>query len=153
MTIERAWASDDGSVLLYKVILGAETIGYLNNDGETSNIFGQGVDLDLKLSFLVDDHELMEVDLYPSGISLNVNIESKGRSYKVKVQDTILNLGASPKGIEQLVIATHFGECDVAGVQTKLEPIPEQQPMCLRNGSELVGLVQGWVLSCSAERA
>lgn len=148
MSVERAWSSEDGSVLLYLMQIGSEEIIRLNNNGEIKSVYKQGIDVTYALHNIYDNLQrkgisLLEVPIFARNQQMNINAHTaaKERTFVVRVQHTLINLGGNPHGIEQLLVATHT----IHG--QRMEPMEEQTPMILRNGNKLIGLVQGWELS------
>lgn len=153
MNIVRAWSSEDNHTVAY-LIKGHETYILVNDIGELKELRGQGIDLDkqfIELSNKLDsqDRGLIEVPIHKENSVVYARASApngKGRVFRVRVKDILMSRGLNPHGIEQLVIATHTVE--YAGSRVVEErPVEEQVPMLLRNNSQLVGLVQGWVMS------
>lgn len=145
MAVERAWSSEDGRVLLYLSRISGEDIAYLNNNGDIRTIFKQGVDMARALSSIHNEFQrkkidLLEVPIYSRNAEIRIHTVQSGRErvFQVRVQNTLMNLGGDPHGIEQLVIATHM----IHG--NRIEPRQEHSAMILQNGNKLIGLIQAW---------
>lgn len=157
MSVEKAWSSERGSIIAYLI---RDREGHhvkINNDGELITMYGTLEELDGKFLDFMDQcdarHEsLIEVELWPEGKQLYVKAEAPNRSsrtFYVTVKGVLLNFGANPHGIDQLVTATHTVESvhSLEVHQVNIMLLDEQVPMLLRNGAQLVGLVQGWIMS------
>lgn len=157
MSIEKAWSSERGSIIAYLISDREGLHIKVNNDGELITMYGTMEELDVKFAYFMDGcdarHEsLIEVELWPEGKQLYVKAQAHNRASRtfcVTVKGTLLNLGANPHGIDQLVTATHTVE-EIHSLevhQVNIMPLEEQVPMLLRNGAQLIGLVQGWIMS------
>lgn len=149
--IERAWSSEDGFIIAYlRRSHGVRSI-LLNDDGDTSEIHGQGIDLEKKWMKIEDQYLktrcLHEITLWEENriVVIKAVQNGKERVFRCVCRGTLVNRGGSPHGIEQILVATHTDEFS-AGKYVETIPLPEHMPILLRNGRELVGLVQGWVL-------
>jgi hypothetical protein len=154
--IERAWSSEDGFVIAYLVKNYGERSLIFNEDGEVSEIHGQGIDLDKKWLALEERHlktrPLHEVSLIDDRhVVLITTVQNgKERIIRCTCQGTMINRGGNVHGIEQLMVATHF-DVFSAGKHVETLPLPEHLPLLLRNGRELIGLVQGSLLKAEVK--